>query len=368
MFQPLAYPEILARLVAHVRASNDQLTDFNVGSVTRSWLEAAAIGLDELWLWTTQAITDAIPQAIFYGFDFSKQPATYALSTVTFYVVVPPATDLEIPAGTRVRVLGGNAEYLTLASATLAAGTFEVTVQARAAQAGPDANADVNSLSVLVTRTPAMETAGVAVTNRQPISNGRFEETDAEQRARFATYIASLARGTCGALEYAARMAMIEEGGVIVEQVRHVVVHETPGHVMLYVHNGIGATSPALVARAQALIEGYRDNAQDLTIFGYRPAGMAVECHALADVPLTVTADIRLAAGYHLAAVQEQAQAAIVSLLRYFTGPVLTVPEVINTLYGISGVVNVVLLNPLVSQVYQRHERPVYGSLTLTEI
>ncbi len=367
MFEPLAYPEILARLVAHVRASNDRLTDFNVGSVTRSWLEATAVGLDELWLGATQAIDEAISQAVFSGFDFAKLPAAYALGAVTFYVVVPPADNVEIPAGTRVRLLGGSAEYLTLASATIAAGTFEVTTLARAAQAGPEANAEVGGLSVIVNGSAAMTAVGVASTNRQPILNGRLEETDAEQRTRFAAYIASLARGTLGALEYGARLAMIEADGVVIEQVRHVAIHETPGRVVLYVHNGDGATSAALVARVQALIDGYRDDAQDLIVPGYRPAGMAVECVAISDVPLTVTATVTLAVGYDVAEVQTQAQAALVSLLRAFTGTVLTVPAVINTLYGVAGIINLELQAPVVNQTYQRHQRPVYGSLLLTE-
>lgn len=367
MFSPLAYPEILSRLVAHVRASNDALTDFNVGSVTRSWLEATAVGLDELWMGATQAINEAIPQAVFSGFDFTKLPATYALGEVTFYVAVLQEEDVTIPAGTRVRLLGGSAEYLTLASATLAAGDYEVTTLARAAQPGPDANAESGGLSVIVNGTAAMATALVDSTNRQPILNGRYEETDAEQRTRFVAYIASLARGTLGALEYGARLAMIEADGVIVEQVRHVAIVETPGRVELYLHNGVGSTTQALVDRAQLLIDGYRDDAQDLIVPGYRPAGMAVVCHAITDVPLTVTATVTLAAGYTLAEVHAQAQSALVSLLRYFSGSPLTVPALINTLYGVPGIADLTLLAPIVGQTYLTHQRPVYGTVTLTE-
>lgn len=367
MFSPLAYPEILSRLVAHVRASNDALTDFNVGSVTRSWLEATAVGLDELWMGATQAINEAIPQAVFSGFDFTKLPATYALGEVTFYVAVLQEEDVTIPAGTRVRLLGGSAEYLTLASATLAAGDYEVTTLARAAQPGPDANAESGGLSVIVNSTPTMSEALVDSTNRQPILNGRYEETDAEQRTRFVAYIASLARGTLGALEYGARLAMIEADGVIVEQVRHVAIVETPGRVELYLHNGVGSTTQALVDRAQRLIDGYRDDAQDLIVPGYRPAGMAVVCQAITDVPLTVTATVTLAAGYTLADVRVQAQAALISLLRYFSGSLLTVPSIINTLYGVPGISDLVLLAPVVGQPYLIHQRPVYGTVTLTE-
>ncbi|MCK7579783.1 MAG: hypothetical protein MZV65_31580 [Chromatiales bacterium] len=69
MFTPKAYPEILERLVAHIRDQpGSLLTDFNVGSVTRSWLEAGAIGLDEAWMGLTQAVVEAIPEAVYQTF------------------------------------------------------------------------------------------------------------------------------------------------------------------------------------------------------------------------------------------------------------------------------------------------------------
>jgi len=367
MFQPLSFPGILSRLVAHVRSSNDSLTDFNVGSVTRSWLEATSIGLDELWMGATQAISEAIPQAVFSGFDFGKLPAAYALGEITFYLEVLQLNDVVIPAGTRVRMLGGASEYLTLAEATIIAGEYEVTTLARAVSAGPDANSEVYGLSIIVSPSDDMIDAAVDVTNREPILNGRYEETDAEQRERFARYIEALARGTLAALEYGARLAAVEEGGLIVEQVQYVALLETPGRVELYLHNGVGATSAALVERTQALIDGYRNDAQGLIVPGYRPAGMRVECIAITDVPLTVAATVELATGYALANVTEQAQAAITSLLRYLSGARLTVPAIINTLYGVPGILNLELQVPVMSIEYAIHERPTYGSVTLTE-
>lgn len=153
----------------------------------------------------------------------------------------------------------------------------------------------------------------------------------------------------------------------MVEQVHHVALIETPGRVELYLHNGAGSTTPALVARAQALIDGYRDDAQDIIAPGYRPAGMAVVCHAITDVPLTVTATITLVAGYVLADVIVPAQTALTSLVKYLSGDRLTVPAIINTLYGVPGIADLTLLAPIVSQTYLVHQRPVYGTVTLTE-
>lgn len=367
MFTPLAYPEILARLVAHTRASTDQISDFNVGSVTRSWLEAAAVGLDELWLGATQAVDAAIPEAVFRAFGIERLPAAYALGAVTFYVQTLALVDITIPAGTRVRALGGSAEYLTVAAGVIVAGDYEVTVMARAAAVGPESNVSIGDLSVILGTMDA--SVPVLATNRAPIINGRLEETEAEQRARFTAYVQALARGTIPALEYAARLAYVVQDTDALEQVCYVSVVETPGRVNLYVHNGAGATSAALVARVAELIEGQRDETTDpvTLIPGYRPAGMAVVCLPMTDVPLSVTATLTLGHGYVWDEVQEAAEQALSSMIRLFTGDFLSVPAIINALYGVPGVQNLELSLPLVGISYAPTARPVYGTLTLTE-
>lgn len=362
MFTPHAYPEILSRLVAHARASTDRLTDFNVGSVTRSWLEAGAIGLDELWMGTAQGVAQAIPEAVYLAFGFERLPAAYALGELTFYLDVLSTTDTTIPTGTRVRILGGTVEYLTIEPGTIPAGQYEVTVPARAAMPGPDANAPIGSMTVIVSSVPDV----LQVTNRAPINNGRLEETDAERQARFADYIASLARGTVAALDYAARLAYLVDDGSVVEQVRHAAMVEVPGTVDLYVHNGVGNTSATLVDRVRILVEGERDDYSGTITPGWRAAGVEVRYHAMTDVPLSLAASLTLASGYALEDVREDVEAAVASLARTFSGGFLSIPEIINTLYGVPGVLDLTLISPVAGIAYQPWERPVFGVVTVS--
>lgn len=362
MFTPQTYPEILARLVAHARASSDQLTDFNVGSVTRSWLESAAIGLDELWMGAVQAVDAAIPEAIYSAFGFERLPAAYALGDLTFSLSVLATEDVVIPAGTAVRVLGGTAEYLTIEAGTLAAGQYSVTVRARATTSGPDANAAAGTLTVLA----GTLATTVSVTNRAPILNGHNEETDTERKARFAEWVRSLSRGTVAALDYGARLAYLTDAnGVVAEQVQHVALSEVPGTVDLWVHNGVGHTSAALVERVREIIEGRRDDYTGIIQPGWRAAGVEVIYHAMADVPLTVRARVTLAGGATLASASASAQEVLAALTRTFTGDFLSVPEILNALYGATGIVDLLLEEPAAGLRYQPWERPVYGSLTL---
>jgi phage-related baseplate assembly protein len=357
MLTPPTYLELLDRLVAHTRASSEVLTDFNVGSVTRAWLEAAAIGLDEVWMGAAQAVDAAIPEAVFQSFSFTRAPAVYATGRLTFTLSAPKSEALPIPAGTTVRQLGGTLTFVTLADGAIPAGQTQVVVLARAMDAGAASNTAADTLTVITSTGVATPT--LAVTNIDAITNGRDAETDAERRLRFAQWVATLARGTVAAYRYAAWQATVRIDDAIVERVNTVAIVERPGLVDLYVHNGTGDTSDALLAAVSALIEG------DDTRPGYRAAGSQVAYHAAIDVPLTVTATVDLEPGYTLNAVRT----GLTSVLRALVlqaGDAISVPEIINAGYTVPGVANLNLLAPVVRTTYNVVQRPTLGTLTLT--
>lgn len=354
-YTPRSFAEILAELVAHARAATDKVTDFNVGSVTRSWLEAAAIGLDSLWMQTAQDIAVAIPEATYLAFGFGRLPAAYALGEVTLYLDAARTEDVVFPAGTRVVKIGSAVDFLTVSDATIPAGALEVTVLARATANGAGANVGIGDLSVL----PDYAGIGYGVTNRSPITGGRGEESDAERQQRFGDYIASLSRATTGALEYAARLATVTADEAVVEQALHVFLSERPGTVDVYIHNGVGGTSAELIARAREIIEGADG------VPGYRAAGIEARYFAMIDVPLDIAASVEVEPGYELSDIQASMQADIVALLRGFAGGELTVPTIVNTLYAPAGVRSVEIAAPLSAQTYDATHRPVFGSLVL---
>lgn len=359
MTLPPTYLEILERLVAHARVSSDVLTDFNVGSVTRSLLEAAAVGLDEVWMGAAQAVNDAIPEAVFQSFGFERQAAVYASGLLTFILSAPRLDDLLIPAGTTVRQLGGTVTYLTVLDGTLAAGQTRVAILARAEVAGAAANTNADTLTVITA--PGVATATLAATNLAPITNGSDPETDAQRRLRFAEWVSTLARGTVAAYRYCAMQAAVVADAAILEQVRYVALVERPGLVDLYVHNGVGATSDALLAVVASLIEG------DDTNPGYRAAGSQVLYHAAADVPLTVTAQVTLQPGYTLSTVRTGITSVLTTLIANAT-TAIAVPDIINACYTVAGVLDLALLAPTLRTTYAPAERPILGTLTLTAV
>lgn len=357
-FEPRSFLPILSSMVSAVRANTDQLTDFNPGGVTRTWLEAAALALDELWWGTAQGIADAIPEAAYLAFGFERLPAVYALGTVTFSLKTPATAGVSIPAGTTVHALGSaGIQYITVESATLAAGQTSVQVPVRASGPGADYNVAAGALTAL----SSLPGAGLSVTNELPIQSGRDAETDSERRLRFAAYILTLARGTVAALDYAARSAALISNGAIVEQVRHVAMAEMPGIVDLYVHNGAGRTSADLVAAVRAIIEGGGGQSTP----GWRAAGVEVRYHAMADVPVSVTGVAQVAAGYTAAAVHAHASGAVDALFRSFQGSFLPVPAIRAALYSVPGLLDVVLEAPAMGINFPPWQRPVLGGFDL---
>jgi len=306
-----------------------------------------------------QAVNDAIPEAVFLSFGFQREAAVYASGLLTFILSAPLPDALTIPAGTTVRMLGGTVTYITVVDGTIAAGQTRVAIMARAEIAGAAANTNADTLTVITS--PGVATSTLSVTNLAPITNGRDQETDAQRRMRFAEWVSTLARGTIASYRYIAMQAAVVVDSAILEQVNYVAVAEQPCVVDLYVHNGVGGTSDALLAIVESLIEGDSVNP------GYRAAGSQVVYHAAADVPLNVSLRVRLQPGYALAVVRTGMTGVLTALVAAATNAI-AVTDILNACYSVAGVNDLVLLAPTARITYDMDERPILGVLTLTEI
>src|SRR5690606_29072821 len=114
---------------------------------------------------------------------------------------------------------------------------------------------------------PAVE-GFVSAESLAPFSNGADDESDEEQKVRFAAFVRSLNRGTVDALIYGAKTAVRKASdGDVIERVATASVVEPwlddetkpLSLVEVYVHNGTGGTSSPLVQRVRQILYGYRD-------------------------------------------------------------------------------------------------------------
>jgi len=365
IFVPKPFAEITADMVEHVRGSTDVLTDFNVGSVIRTLLEANATELDEYYTAIYLGLLKAIPTAIYIGFGFNIKPAVAAAGVVELTLAANLTEDLEIPQGTRL-VSNAGYYYVTAEDVLIAAGETSVTVACWAEIAGASGNADPQALKLTV---EAGFGSIVSATNPSSLSGGENSESDEQRAERFAAFIRALARGTPAAMEYAATLPALYHPitGTLSERVQRSSVQETPGHVMLYIHNGSAGASDELVAAVQDLIDGYWDEDTASWIGGYRPAGMRVEVAVMVDTPVDVSLELEKRLSYSQSAVTNAVRGALERLLRDTLSSDIVRPiDLVNAALGVDGVTGATVMSPTSSIAVQPGEILYLDELTLS--
>lgn len=344
VFRIKDFNTLVQDLILTARAHTERITDYNVGSVARTLLEAPGLEIDALYQALYYGLLDAIPIAIYEGFGFAALPAQAASGVATLSLAAPLTTETVIPAGTVIRQPGDTLSYLTQADATIPAGDTSITVRIAASVAGTVGNRDAHGLLGY----GIALAAPLTVDNPQPIGGGRAAETDEERRLRFIRYLQSLARGTPASLTYIAGQAqLLSLSGLVMERAQRVSIEETPGHVNLYIWNGHGQTSTALCAAISRLIEGYWDATTQQWIPGYRPAGMRVDVLPMTDQPLDVTLEVDAEAADQTAALLAAARSALAAVILSEPANALLRPiELLGGVLAVPGIIGARLQTP----------------------
>lgn len=372
-FQIKDFRSIVASMINWMKSTTDKITDFNVGSVARTLVEAPAAEMDELYQQVLIGLKEAIPVSVFSTFGFVRKPAAAASGIVRFSTGGPLASaSIIIPAGTVVKAPGTSKTYLTQAQAVLLANTAYVDALVAAQSAGSAGNTEAGTITEIATPVSGIN----EVTNPAPFTNGRDEETDDELKARFQGYISTLARGTKSAIEYGAKTArVVDANGMTTEYVAHASVVEPYledntqpiSLVECYVHNGAGATSSALVAEAQKMIDGYLDET-GIAVPGWKAAGVQVVVLPAADKAINVTGEITVDLGVNKAEAIASATDAIRSYIQARNvGETVLLAELIAIIQrDVGGVYNVTLSTPAGDIACEPHEKAIPGTVTLT--
>jgi len=346
-FQIKNFVSIVASMINHMKGTQKTITDFNVGSVARTLVEAPAIEMDELYQQMFIGLQEAIPVATYNSFNFAALPALPGSGLITL-TVAPSANPLLVPAGTVFSYQNGATGYASEADVTIPAGNTTATILVSAVTAGALGNIPANTAFISAAPLPA---GFVSATNPAAFTNGTDAETDAQRQQRFAQFIASLARGTIAALVFGAKTtALFDSNGVEIEHVASAVVVEPyiadPTQpialVDLYVHNGVGGTSSALVTQCLNVINGYIDSNGN-KIPGWKAAGVVVNVFAATEIVVNFTGTLTALPGFSKPSLQPLAQAAINNyVLALPIGGDFIVAEAISLVMDIPGVANIV--------------------------
>ena len=225
-----------------------------------------------------------------------RRVAQAARGELTFSRGTALSYDVEIPEGVVCTTTGEEPlEYATEQACTLAAGTLNVTVPARAVQAGQKSNAAAGTVCVFSTVPTGVE----AVTNNTAFTGGRNTESDDALRARLLAAYSVLPSGSNGefyrrrALEcagVASACAVPRENGV--------------GTVGVYVRGEEGAVTDAELQNVQQTLESLRE------------LGVTVTVKRAVETAKSIYVYVQPAAGCTQAAAEA---AAVEAMRRYFT-------------------------------------------------
>lgn len=250
------FKDILKDLFEYVGAGN-KLTDFNVGSASRTILEAVAAIVEELWYmlqffvakffldtsqgeWIDRRLNDL-------GMPRIEGSAAYGL--ITAGRDSPSPMSILISAGTIFQDLTGELQYITQKDAILNIGDSSVDIEAQAADVGSAYN-DLPPGTVL-------KQAGIAISGLEwgkikLMGGGADIESDEDYVNRVPDYLDSLSRGTGPAISYIAST---------VKGVKSVTLKEnypSKGWFTIYIDDGSGVANETLLQSVRAVLEDYR--------------------------------------------------------------------------------------------------------------
>jgi len=292
-FERKSMEQLLQKMVDWSRGVSTKITDFRVGSRVRTMYEAVALIVEELYDKVYRNNKIMIEENIYTVLGFPKRPAVYATGMVTFGRSTPADANYLVSAGTVVKTKatqnGAPVEFRTTEDVLLPMGQTSVTAPVVAVQAGKIGNVEANSIVDFITKPSGIET----VTNASAFSNGLEQETRDEQKVRFQKFIKSLMRGTLPAIEYGAMLAELKDSeGRITERVTtsraFEYLPERKGEVDVYIWNGVGTASEALLAEAKKIVEGYYDPNTGEPVYGYKSAGILVTYYSATAKSVTI--------------------------------------------------------------------------------
>lgn len=292
-FQIKNFVSIVGGAINRMRGTQSELTDFNVGSVARTMIEAPAIEMDELYQQMVNGLLESIPVATFNSFDFGRLAAVPASGLVRV-TITAAAADVLIPAGTAFSSPLVGTTYVAAQDVTIETGDTFADVLVTAQTAGLVGNTVANTAMTL-NPTP---TNFVSASNTAAFINGAEEETDDQRKRRFNEFIATLSRATNAALVYGAKTVILyDAAGAESERVRTALAYEPYldtddiddlAQVTVYIHNGAGDTSSDLVDLTAEVLHGYTDPDTGVKVPGFKAAGVKVTVEIASEVSVNV--------------------------------------------------------------------------------
>ncbi|HYA07475.1 MAG TPA: baseplate J/gp47 family protein [Xanthobacteraceae bacterium] len=304
---------LVSNQAAAIQANASALIDFSVGSVLRAVVEANAAvavwlqGLVLVVLQVSRLATSVGTDVDSFVNDYGvyRLSSSNAVGQVTFSRYSATNSAL-IPFGAQVQSADGSQTFNVSLDATntawsaglngylIPAGVASLSVPVVSANAGTAANVVAGGVTRLATAISGVD----YVNNAAAMSGGANAESDAALKIRFVLFLASLAKGTLGAISYAITSLQLGAQNTITEN-QTVAGAPQSGFIYVTVDDGTGMPPSSLITNAQAAVNATR------------AAGIQFAVISPTVVTANVSMLVTVAAGYVQQTVWGQVAAAI---------------------------------------------------------
>lgn len=248
---------ILQRLTAWVSTNTDKITDFNIGSATRTLLESTALQIEEYYYDLKQAVEFAIRNAAYHAFGFERTKARKATGSVSVFFRDSLTRETVIPKGTQFHT-GKNKSrkiyFQTTENIVIQPGTEVAEINVECMEYGEIGNVYIGEITKLAVGNPNV----AYITNVESFIDGRDRETELSRQIRFAEYVHTLQRGTAESIAYGIKQTPGVAGVWIDDS--HI------GIAYAYVHDKDGNLSDELKEKVHRSIEEYRSGGIEIAI------------------------------------------------------------------------------------------------------
>ena len=243
------YGDIMQQAVANMVALQDEITDFNPGSIIHTVLDTASRIAEREYVAIRQGYNENLSLVPFSVFKFRRKQGTKANGTAVFKRLKRLPARTIITSSTRIGGVGK--EYITTEVGFIEAGELlSNPIKILAIENGAAFNLPSGIIDTIITALPSDV---VEVTNDKAVTGGTDIESDAEFDDRFKTFF----NGLSGTNIYAIKNAALELDAVRSVSVKN---HKPPlknvFNISVYIDDGSGGATEETIEAVRLAIEG----------------------------------------------------------------------------------------------------------------
>ena len=333
-FEIKKFDDILEDMMLYIIANQEKITDFNEGSVIRSYCEAVGLEVESLYVKAKVGFIESMKLIPYFVFGFAKEGEQYASGAVVFGRTGTTG-QITIPVGSLVSTADGVRFETTVIGYILDGNTTSAAISIKAIEAGKSGNVLHDTITIIETPLDGVET----VNNPNDNSGGNDEETDLQYNTRFQEYVEGLGGSNRAGILSAAKEVESVRSAKIIEHFPPVSTY----HFSLYIEDGAGNAPADMISAVELAIIG--DDTE--TNPGERGTGI----HARVLAPTKVLQDVTVEVVSNNILSDELVKFTTKTAIENFInslelGDDVIVNKLIDVIMGVNGVIDCTITTP----------------------